>query len=200
MPMINEMVLKLKGFQYAIPLDLNMEYDHIWFSEYANKFCTMILLWGNTITRVSLSIFNQHPCPQIIPIIGYWCFILDQTIGGGYYLSLSVLSIYISLDVPVSVSSYPTPYSATSNLPTTTRSLFSSPPPHSSIYLVSPASLLSSCTNLRPAFSHNVSWLGRITAIRWATICWNPPSVFPILGDMTYVSTPNRRFNWNTVL
>ena len=29
MPMINEMVLKLKGFQYAIPLDLNMEYYHI---------------------------------------------------------------------------------------------------------------------------------------------------------------------------
>ena len=30
MAKINEMLLKLEGFQYAISLDLNMGYYHIW--------------------------------------------------------------------------------------------------------------------------------------------------------------------------
>ena len=39
------MLLKLEGFQYAIPLDLNMGYDHIWLTEDASNSCTIILPW-----------------------------------------------------------------------------------------------------------------------------------------------------------
>ena len=45
MPKINKMLLKLEGFQYASPLDLNMGYYHIWLSENASNLCTIILPW-----------------------------------------------------------------------------------------------------------------------------------------------------------
>ena len=43
MPNINEMLLELEGFQYAISLDLNMVYYHIKLSEKASNLCTIIL-------------------------------------------------------------------------------------------------------------------------------------------------------------
>ena len=52
MPKINEMLLKLEGFQYASSLDLSMGYYHIRLSENASNLCTIILLWGNTGTSV----------------------------------------------------------------------------------------------------------------------------------------------------
>ena len=47
MPKINEMLLKLEGFQYASSLDLNMGwlYYHIRLSENASNLCRIILLW-----------------------------------------------------------------------------------------------------------------------------------------------------------
>ena len=46
MPNINEMLLKLEGFQYATPLDLSMGYDHIRLIKNESNLCTIIILWG----------------------------------------------------------------------------------------------------------------------------------------------------------
>ena len=45
MPKINEILLKLEGFQYATSLDLSMGYYHIRLSENASKLFTIILHW-----------------------------------------------------------------------------------------------------------------------------------------------------------
>ena len=52
MPKINDILLKLEGFQYAKSLDLNMGYYHIRLSKNASNFCTIILPWENTDTSV----------------------------------------------------------------------------------------------------------------------------------------------------
>ena len=46
MPKINEMLLKLQGFQYATSLDLNMGYYHIRLSKNARNLCRIILPEG----------------------------------------------------------------------------------------------------------------------------------------------------------
>ena len=46
MPKLNEMLLKLEGFQYDKSLDLNMGYHHIRISKNASNLCTTILLCG----------------------------------------------------------------------------------------------------------------------------------------------------------
>ena len=46
MTKINEMLLKLEGFQYATSLYLNMGYYHIRLSKNASNLCTIILTWG----------------------------------------------------------------------------------------------------------------------------------------------------------
>ena len=45
-PKIQDMLLKLEGFQYATSLDLNMGYYHIELSPTAKQICTIILPWG----------------------------------------------------------------------------------------------------------------------------------------------------------
>ena len=45
MPKIREMLLKIEGFQYATPLDLNMGCYHIGLSEEASNLCTIIIPW-----------------------------------------------------------------------------------------------------------------------------------------------------------
>ena len=46
MPKINEILLKLGGFQCDTSLDLNMVYYHIRLSKNASNLCTIILPWG----------------------------------------------------------------------------------------------------------------------------------------------------------
>ena len=46
MPNINEMLLKLEGFQFAMSLDLNMRYYYIQISKNTSKLCRIIILWG----------------------------------------------------------------------------------------------------------------------------------------------------------
>ena len=46
MPNINEILLKLDGFQYTMSLDLNMGYDHIQLTEDASNLCRIIIPWG----------------------------------------------------------------------------------------------------------------------------------------------------------
>jgi hypothetical protein len=45
-PLIQEILLKLEGFQYATFLDLNMGYYHIKLCPKSRKLCTIVLLWG----------------------------------------------------------------------------------------------------------------------------------------------------------
>ena len=45
-PKVNDMLLKLEGFQYATSLDFIIGYDHKQLSKNASNFCTVILLWG----------------------------------------------------------------------------------------------------------------------------------------------------------
>jgi predicted aspartyl protease len=45
-PKIQDMLLKLEGFQYATSLDLNMGYYHIELSPSSKRLCTIVLPWG----------------------------------------------------------------------------------------------------------------------------------------------------------
>ena len=63
---INEMLLKLEGFQYDMSLDLNMVHDHIWSHEDASNLCRIILPQGKycykcipMVVRNSPEIFQQ---------------------------------------------------------------------------------------------------------------------------------------------
>ena len=46
MPNINEMLVKLEDFQYAMPLDLNIGYYNILLTEYTSSLCSIITPWG----------------------------------------------------------------------------------------------------------------------------------------------------------
>ena len=48
-PKIQEMLLKLEGFQYASSIDLNMGYYHIQLTPEASRLCTIILPWGKYV-------------------------------------------------------------------------------------------------------------------------------------------------------
>ena len=45
-PKIQDLLLKLEGFQYATSLDLNMGYYHIELSPMSQKLCTIVLPFG----------------------------------------------------------------------------------------------------------------------------------------------------------
>jgi len=45
-PKIQDMLLKLEGFQFATSLDLNMGYYHIELSPHSKQLCTIVLPWG----------------------------------------------------------------------------------------------------------------------------------------------------------
>ena len=45
-PKIQDLLLKLEGFQYATSLDLNMGYYHIELSPNSKRLCTIVLPWG----------------------------------------------------------------------------------------------------------------------------------------------------------
>ena len=46
LPKIQDMLLKMEGFQYVTSLDLNMGYYHIKFDADSRKLCTIVLPWG----------------------------------------------------------------------------------------------------------------------------------------------------------
>ena len=52
MQKISEMLLKLEGFQYTTPLNLDMGYYYIQLIEKSSNLCTIILLWENIVTGV----------------------------------------------------------------------------------------------------------------------------------------------------
>ena len=46
MPEIQDMLLKLEGFQWATTLDLNISYYNICLDDSSKKLCTLIFPWG----------------------------------------------------------------------------------------------------------------------------------------------------------
>jgi RNase H-like domain found in reverse transcriptase/Reverse transcriptase (RNA-dependent DNA polymerase)/Integrase zinc binding domain len=46
LPKVQDLLLKLEGFQFATSLDLNMGYYHIELSPQSKKLCTIVLPWG----------------------------------------------------------------------------------------------------------------------------------------------------------
>jgi hypothetical protein len=46
LPKIQDLLLKLQGFQYATSLDLNMGYYHISLTPFSQQLCTIVLPWG----------------------------------------------------------------------------------------------------------------------------------------------------------
>jgi hypothetical protein len=46
LPKIQDLMLKLEGFQFATSLDLNMGYYHIELSPASKRLCTIVLPWG----------------------------------------------------------------------------------------------------------------------------------------------------------
>ena len=48
-PKIQDSLLKLKGFQYAMTLDLNMGYYHIELSPFSKCLCTIVMPFGKQI-------------------------------------------------------------------------------------------------------------------------------------------------------
>ena len=60
MPNINEILLKLEGFQYAKSIDLSMWYYHIQLSKNASDLCTIILPWRKYhYKRLTMGISNS---------------------------------------------------------------------------------------------------------------------------------------------
>ena len=45
-PKIQDLLLRLEGFQWATSLDLNMGYYHIELTPYSKRLCTIVLPWG----------------------------------------------------------------------------------------------------------------------------------------------------------
>ena len=46
LPKIQDLMLKLEGFQFATSLDLNMGYYHVELSPFSKRLCTIVLPWG----------------------------------------------------------------------------------------------------------------------------------------------------------
>ena len=60
MPKINEMLLKLEGFQYATSCYLGMGYYHMRLRKNASNLCTIILLWVKyRYKRLSMGVANS---------------------------------------------------------------------------------------------------------------------------------------------
>ena len=93
MPDINEIILKLEVFQYAMSLNLNIEYYNIRLTEEASNLCMIILPWGKYHYKcLSMGVSNspenfqqkindlfqnfEFTCAYIdellIPTKGYW--------------------------------------------------------------------------------------------------------------------------------
>ena len=59
-PKIQDLLLKLEGFQYATSLDLNMGYYHIELSPNSKRLCTIVLPWGKyEMQRLPMGLCNS---------------------------------------------------------------------------------------------------------------------------------------------
>ena len=58
-PKIQDLLLKLEGFQYPTSLDLNMGYCHIELTPNAKRLCTIVLPQGNEYQRLPMGLCNS---------------------------------------------------------------------------------------------------------------------------------------------
>ena len=59
-PKIQDLMMKLEGFQYATSLDLNMGYYHIELSPNSKRYCTIVLPWGKyELQRLPMGLCNS---------------------------------------------------------------------------------------------------------------------------------------------
>ena len=148
---------------------------------------------------LSLSISNQPPCPQIMPVNGWWCSIPEHRLEGHYSSPLNVVSCFESLIFPVPVPFHL--YSAAPLLSNSDISVLSSLSPSPSAYPVLSATLISSlpefiltcfhhrhvthapdcCSAARHSFS-----IGRV-AISWATVLWRRRTYVSTSSNPTYI-------------
>ena len=61
MPNINEILLKLEGFQYDTSLDLSMGYYHFRITEYASNLCTITLPWVKYHNKSLTMVVSNSP-------------------------------------------------------------------------------------------------------------------------------------------
>ena len=61
MPNINGILLKVESFIYATSPDLNVLFYHIQLTEYASKFCTIIILWGKYCYNNLQMVYSNSP-------------------------------------------------------------------------------------------------------------------------------------------
>ena len=61
LPKIQEMLLKLEGFQYATALDLNMGYYHIRLDPASQKLCMLVFPWGKYEMQCLLMGLSNSP-------------------------------------------------------------------------------------------------------------------------------------------
>ena len=60
LPKIQDLLLKLEGFQYGTSLDLNMGYYHINLDSDSSKYCTIVLPWGKyEYSRLPMGLCNS---------------------------------------------------------------------------------------------------------------------------------------------
>ena len=78
------MLLKLEDFQYATLLDLNMGYYHIWLSENASNWFTVIIPWGKICyKRLRMGVANypdifQHKMNDLFHGFEFICAYIDN--------------------------------------------------------------------------------------------------------------------------
>ena len=97
-PKIQDLMLKLEGFQYATSLDLNMGYYHIELSPDSRKLCTIVLPWGKyEYQRLPMGLCNspdifQEKMSQLVQDLEYVRAYIDDLLiitKGDWYDHLS---------------------------------------------------------------------------------------------------------------
>ena len=84
MPNINEILLKLEGFQYAISFDLNVGYYDIQITEEENNLCAIILQCGKYCYKhLTMRVSNwpeifQHKTNDLFQIFEFICAYIDD--------------------------------------------------------------------------------------------------------------------------
>ena len=94
MPNINEMLLKLEGFQYATSLDLNMRHYHICLRKNVSNLCTIIIPGEKYhYNRLPMGVANspdifQQKMNGLFHIFEFICSCIDEllVLKKGYWI------------------------------------------------------------------------------------------------------------------
>lgn len=104
-PKIQDLLLKLEGFQFATSLDLNMGYYHIELSPFSKQLCTIVLPWGKyEYQRLPMGLCNspdifQEKMSSLVQDLEYCRAYIDDLLiltQGDWPLHLEQLDIVLS--------------------------------------------------------------------------------------------------------